>query len=160
PTGVQLLRQYADLGIQVNALLESRFERRRNLHCTASDASAFDTSCRGGFNPPRIDPQFNVRTGGVVGERIHVNVDYDTQREFDASNNIQVYYQGLEDEILRRVEVGNVTFAAPRSRFITGGIPANTSGVAATAQIGALSFGGLFAPQKGTVGKARVLPVG
>ncbi len=158
--GMTLLRQYADLGIQLNALLETRLEERKNLHCTASDATLFNSGCNGGFNPPRIDPQFNVRTGGVVGERIHVNVDYDTQREFDASNNIQVYYQGLEDEILSRVEVGNVTFATPRSRFITGGIPANNFGVSAAAQIGALQFGGLFAQQKGNVVKAKVFSVG
>ncbi|HEY2807097.1 MAG TPA: cell surface protein SprA [Gemmatimonadales bacterium] len=158
--GTSVLRQYADLGIQLNALIETRFERRKNLHCTASDATLFDSSCSGGFNPPRIDPQFNVRTGGVVGERVHVNVDYDTQREFDASNNIQVYYQGLEDEVLRRVEVGNITFAMPRSRFITGGIPANNFGVAASGQVGALQFGALFAQQKGNVAKAKVFTVG
>ena len=39
-------------------------------------------------------------TGGALGDRVHVNVDYDTQREFTANNNINVYYQGLEDEIL------------------------------------------------------------
>jgi len=158
--GVQLLGQYADLGIQLNALLEMRFDRLRNLRCTAGDAASLGSSCRGGFNPPRVDPQFSVRTGGVVGERVHVNVDYDTQREFDASNNIQVFYQGLEDEILRKVEVGNVTFAPPRSRFITGGIPANNFGVAAEAQLGALDFGALFAQQKGNVAKARVFTVG
>ncbi len=157
---IQFLERYADLGIQLNALLEMRFERRRNLRCTALDASGFDNGCRGGFNPPRIDPQFNVRTGGIVGQRVHLNVDYDTQREFDASNNIQVYYEGLEDEVLRRLEVGNVTFAAPRSRFITGGIPVNNFGVAAQGQIGALDFGALFAQQKGNVVKARIFSVG
>ncbi len=157
---VSVLGRYADLGIQMNARFELRFDQLKNLRCTALDAGRIGNGCQSGFNPPRIDPQFQVRTGGVVGQRIHVNVDYDTQREFDASNNIQVYYQGLEDEVLRRVEVGNVTFAAPRSRFVTGGIPANNFGVAAQGTLGALSFGALFAQQKGNVVKARVFTVG
>jgi hypothetical protein len=157
---VSVLGQYADLGIQLNALFEMRFDRLTNLHCTASDAALATSSCRGGFTPPRLDPQFAVRTGGVVGQRVHVNVDYDTQREFDASNNVQVYYQGLEDEILRKVEIGNVTFQGPRSQFITGGIPANNFGIAAQGTVGALDFGALFAQQKGNVAKARVFNVG
>jgi hypothetical protein len=157
---VSVLGRYADLGIQLNARFELRYDQLKNLRCTAFDAGLVGNGCQSGFNPPRIDPQFQVRTGGVVGQRIHVNVDYDTQREFDASNNVQVYYQGLEDEVLRRVEVGNVTFAAPRSRFITAGIPANNFGVAAQGTLGALSFGALFAQQKGNVVKARVFTVG
>ncbi len=153
-------RQLADLDFQMSALLEMRFERLRNLRCTAGDASQLGSGCRGGFTPPRIDPQFNVRTGGVVGQRLNVNVDYDTEREFDASNNIQVFYQGLEDEILRRVQVGNVTFSAPGSRFITGGIPSNNFGVQAEAQLGGLELSGIFAQQKGNVVRGRTFTIG
>ena len=158
--GVAMLSQYADLGVRVNATVDMRFEQLRNLRCTAADANTFSAACRGGFSPPRIDPQFNIRSGGVVAQRVHVNVDYDTQREFDASNNIQVYYQGLEDEILRRVEVGNVTFSPPNSRFITGGIPSNNFGVAVQGTLGALDFGGIYAQQKGNAVRSRVFNVG
>ena len=158
--GVSVLSRYADLGMQLRAVFDIRFDKLTNLRCTANDATQFTSSCRGGFTPPRLEPQFNIRTGGVVGQRIHINVDYDTQREFDASNNIHVDYQGLEDEVLRRVEVGNVSFASPRSRFITGGIPANNFGVAAQGTLGALDFGTLFAQQRGNVAKARNFTVG
>ena len=160
PTAEGVLARYAELGIQLNALFDLRFERLRNLRCTASDAGLLGTQCRGGFNPPTVEPQFGVRTGGVVGQRVHVNVDYDTQREFDASNNIQVFYQGLEDEMLQRVEVGNVTFRPPASRFITGGIPSNNFGVAARGQFGALELGGIYAQQKGNVVRSRIFTVG
>ncbi|MGD0485265.1 MAG: cell surface protein SprA, partial [Gemmatimonadales bacterium] len=112
------------------------------------------------INPPTFDPQFNVRSGGVVGQRVHLNVDYDSKREFEASNNIQVYYQGMEDEILRRVDVGNVTFAVPSSRFITAGIPSNNFGIQAQGQIGALDFTGIFAQQKGNVIHGRTFTIG
>jgi hypothetical protein len=154
------LSQYAELGFQLNARFEARLDRLRNLRCTASEANQVASGCRGGFTPPRLEPQFNVRTGGVVGQRVHLNVDYDSEREFDASNNIQVYYQGLEDEILQRVQVGNVTFTAPSSRFITGGIPANNFGFLLEGQFGALDWTAIFAQQKGNVVRGRTFTVG
>ena len=45
-----------------------------------------------------------ILVGGTVSQRVHVNVDYDQTREFDAANNINVYYQGFEDEILQRLD--------------------------------------------------------
>ena len=57
----------------------------------------------GGFTPPTVVPQFNVRTGGVIGSRVHLDVDYDTQREFDASNNIQGWYNRVAaPSVMRR----------------------------------------------------------
>jgi hypothetical protein len=155
-----VLRQVGELGIQMNARFELRWDRFRNLRCTAADVTSVAAGCRTGFTPPRLDPQFSVRTGGVVGQRVHVNVDYDSQREFEASNNIQVYYQGLEDEILRRVQVGNVTFTAPNSRFITGGIPSNNFGAQFEGQLGAVEFSGIVAQQKGNVVRGRTFTIG
>lgn len=155
-----LISEYAQLGLNVNSRLELRLERFRNERCTSADATRLSQGCRGGFNAPRLEPQFNVRAGGVVGQRLHVNVDYDSEREFQTSNNVNVYYQGLEDEILRRVEVGNVTFAPPASRFITAGIPANNFGVRVEAQLGALDLSGIFAQQQGNVVRGRAFTIG
>ncbi len=154
------ISQYADIGFQLTARFEMRLDRLRNLHCTASEANLIASGCRGGFTPPKLDPQFTVRTGGVVGQRVHVNVDYDSQREFEASNNVQVFYQGLDDEILQRVQVGNVTFTAPSSRFITGGIPSNNFGFLAEGQLGAMDWSAIFAQQKGNVVRGRTFTVG
>src|SRR6185437_12348687 len=49
---------------------------------------------------------------------------------------IQVWYEGLPDEVLRRVEAGNVSFAVPASRFISAAVPANNFGFQAVAQVG------------------------
>ena len=160
PPQLNILQRYADLAILLNARFELRMDRLKNLRCQPSETSLLSSGCNSAFSPPRLDPQFNVRTGGIVGQRLHLNVDYNSQREFDASNNIQVYYQGLEDEVIRRVEVGNVTFSAPNSRFITGGIPANNFGFQAEAQVGALTMSGIFAQQKGNVVRGRTFTIG
>ncbi len=155
-----VLQRYADIGMLLNARFELREDRLRNLRCQAADVAVLSSGCNAGFNPPSLNPQFDVRSGGIIGQRVHLNVDYNSQREFEASNNIQVYYQGLEDEVLRRVEVGNVTFRAPPSRFVTGGIPANNFGVQVEGQIGPINWSGIFAQQKGNVVRGRTYVIG
>lgn len=101
---------------------------------------------------PRLTPelQFGLQVGGTISDRVHVNVDYDQTREFSAANNINVYYQGLEDEILQRVEVGDVSYQLPpNSRFLTEGIPAGNFGFQTTGQLGPVNFQAVWAQQKG-----------
>jgi len=155
-----LLGPYADLGMQLNVRFELKADQFRNLRCTSEERQLALSGCAGGFPTITPNPQYAIRTAGVVGRRLHINVDFDSQREFDANNNLQVWYEGLEDEILRRVEAGNVTFQAPASRFISAAIPANNFGVQAIAQIGPVEFRGIFAQQKGNVVKDRFYTVG
>src|SRR5439155_4234459 len=125
---------FADIGMQLNVRFELKADQFRNLRCSAIDLQQALSGCAAGFPTISPNPQYSIRSGGVVGQRLHLNVDFDSQREFDANNNLQVWYEGLEDEPLRRVEAGNVTFQAPRSRFISAAIPANNFGVQAIAQ--------------------------
>ena len=154
------LSDYADIGLDLTGRLEMGFDHLRNARCTAADAFSTASGCVGGFPTPTLDQQVNVRAGGIIGDRIFLNVDFDTEREFSANNNISVFYQGLDDEILRRVDVGTVSFDAPASRFITSGIPANSFGVQAEAQLGPLNFRSIFAQQKGSAVRTRRFTVG
>lgn len=157
---VDALSRFADLGLQLRARFEMKADQFKNRNCTAADLANPVSGCEAGFPTPALDAQFNVRAGGIVGERVHINVDYDSEREFSANNNLNVYYQGLEDEIIRRVEVGNVSFSAPSSRFITAAIPANSFGFQAEGQIGAFEVRGILAQQKGSQLRTRVYTVG
>jgi hypothetical protein len=152
--------KYADLTIDGTARVEIRSDRVRNERCTPAALLDPASGCRGGFSAPRIDNQFNVLAGGLIGRRLHVNVDYDSERDFGGNDNIQVYYQGLEDEIIRRVEVGTVTFRPPASRFITAAVPANNFGINATFDIGAFQVQTIAAQQKGSSVAERTFTVG
>ncbi|MBL0939255.1 MAG: cell surface protein SprA [Gemmatimonadaceae bacterium] len=154
------LNDIGDLGISLDSRLESKVQRTKNDRCTANQLTIIGNNCFGSPFLPNFDFQFNVRTGGVVAERVFVNVDYSSQREFDASNNISVRYQGKTDEILQTLEVGNVTFQTPASRFLTSGIPSGNYGVQATGQLGAMRFTSIVAQQKGNVSKDNVFTVG
>lgn len=152
--------KYADLAIDGSVFLEVRSDRLRNLRCTPAQLLDQNSGCQGGFKAPRLDNEFNAKVGGLIGSRLHVNVDYDSRREFNANNDIQVYYQGLQDEILQRVEVGTVSFRTPPTRFLTAAIPANNFGLNATLEFGAFTLQGMMATQEGSVLGQRVYSIG
>ncbi|HEX9283610.1 MAG TPA: hypothetical protein VF882_07470, partial [Gemmatimonadales bacterium] len=148
------------IGMELRLRFELRADQFKNLKCTPLEQQFALSGCRTGFPTITPSPQYAIRTAGVVGRRLHLNVDFDSEREFDANNSLQVWYEGLEDEALRRVEVGNVTFQAPPSRFISAAIPANNFGVQAIGQLGPLELRGIFAQQKGNVVKDRIYNIG
>jgi len=140
--------EYADLGMIINGRGELGGSWTRTEPCFPG----LQFNCNPGLFPHlRPDIQFGIRVMGTISERVHVNVDYDQRREFDAANNINVYYQGLEDEILQRLEVGDVSIRLPNSRFITQGIPAGNFGFRAEGQLGPIDFQAVWAQQKGDV---------
>lgn len=154
-----IIAEHSDLSLQLNARMELRAERNLNERCAVSGFVQPVFDCQSSFLPI-TDFQFNARSGGVVAERVHVDVDYDTQREFDGSNNISVSYEGKPNELLQRIELGNVTFQPPVSRYITAGIPSGNYGLQAIAKIGSARVRGIIAQQKGNVVRDRVFTVG
>jgi hypothetical protein len=152
--------KYADLSLDGQARLEIRTDRVREERCSPILALEPNSGCRGKFKAPSLDDQVNIRSNGVLGQRIHVNVDFDAQRDYGGNNNVQIYYEGLQDEIVRRIDIGTVTFTPPASRFITAGVPANNFGVNATFEVGPLQIQTLAATQKGSVVAERTYTVG
>jgi hypothetical protein len=141
--------QYADIGMRVTGLGELGGSWTRYEPC---DPSLYLNCDRNLF--PQIEPtvEFGVQVAGTISDRIHVNVDYDQRREdFSAGNNINVFYQGLPDEILQRVEVGDVSIRLPASRYLTRGIPAGNFGFMTSGQVGPIDFQTVWAQQRGDV---------
>ena len=105
----------SDLPVQVSLRLEAKTERDRNLRCNSVEAAQVSalSGCGAGFLPPTLGFNGTIKSAGMVGDRVHVNVDYDMQREFDASQTVSLYYEGKPGERLQRVDVGNIEFAPP-----------------------------------------------
>jgi hypothetical protein len=159
PKPLPILGEYADLGLQLDGRLEVRGEKNQTALCSQTFAFNPVADCRNFFEPI-VDFQFAAKSGGIVAERVHVNLDYDTRREFDASNNISIYYEGKGNEFLQRLEVGNVTFQPPASRYITAGIPSGNYGFQALTKIGSMRLKTILAQQKGNIVRDRVFTVG
>ncbi|MDP6533427.1 MAG: cell surface protein SprA [Candidatus Marinimicrobia bacterium] len=67
-----------------------------------------------------FDQKENFNVQGKVGDRVTVLMDHDSERDFDWENNIRITYDGMEDEIVQRVEAGNVSLSLPGSQALMG----------------------------------------
>jgi cell surface protein SprA len=61
--------------------------------------------------------QMNVT--GTIGDKMKILVNYNTEATFDFENNVKLEYTGYEDEIIQKIEAGNVSLPLPGS-LITG----------------------------------------
>ncbi|MDB4917102.1 MAG: hypothetical protein JWM95_4746 [Gemmatimonadetes bacterium] len=148
----------SDLSLDVHTRIESKEESRRDERCNNGQLAFFAT-CNQGFQPA-FDFQLNMRSKGTVADRVHVDVDFDTQREFDASNAINIFYLGKESEHLKKLEIGNLAFSLPTTRFLSGAVPSGNYGLQAIGQAGRFTFQAIAAQQKGTIVKDRDFYIG
>ena len=67
-----------------------------------------------------FDMKINLSVNGKVGDKINMNLNYNTDATFDFdTKNLKLKYEGKEDEIIKLVEAGNVTFPSNNS-LVTG----------------------------------------
>jgi len=67
-----------------------------------------------------FDEKINLNVNGKVGDKVNMNLNYNTDATFDFdTKNLKLKYEGKEDEIIKLVEAGNVTFPSNNS-LVTG----------------------------------------
>lgn len=66
-----------------------------------------------------FDQRQNLHTEGKIGDRVTVLMDYDSERDFNWENNIRIHYTGREDEIVQKIEAGNISLSLPSTQFVT-----------------------------------------
>ena len=63
-----------------------------------------------------FDEKINLNVNGKVGDKVNMNLNYNTDATFDFdSQNMKLKYEGKEDEIIKLVEAGNVSFPSNSS---------------------------------------------
>ena len=63
-----------------------------------------------------FDEKINLSVNGKVGDKVNMNLNYNTDATFDFdTKNLKLKYDGKEDEIIKLVEAGNVTFPSNNS---------------------------------------------
>ncbi|MDT8435437.1 MAG: hypothetical protein RRA92_01655 [Gemmatimonadota bacterium] len=147
------LRGVADLDVQIDGTGQFKSQWQTFSPCTIGTGQQCNSTA-----VPDIAPEFQIRAiaRGTISERVHVDVDFDQTREFDATNNINVFYEGKPDEIVSFVELGQVSLPLPRSQFISQAIPAGNFGMRGDARFGPLTLRGVFAQQEGNVQNRNV----
>ena len=63
-----------------------------------------------------FDEKVNLSVNGKVGDKVNLNLNYNTEATFDFdTQSMKLKYDGKEDEIIKLVEGGNVTFPSNSS---------------------------------------------
>jgi len=116
-----------------------------------------------GFNLSRVDnptlteklrrtPSFTfeekilMNVTGSIGDKMQLDVNYDTEATFDFENKTKLEYSGKEDEIIKKIEAGNVSLPLTGS-LITGS--QSLFGLKTEMQFGKLRMTNIFSQQKG-----------
>jgi cell surface protein SprA len=93
-----------------------------------------------------FEEKIMMNVTGTIGDKIKLGVNYNTEATFDFENQTKLEYIGKEDEIIKRIEAGNVTLPLPGS-LITGS--QSLFGIKTELQFGKLTVTSVFSQQKG-----------
>jgi cell surface protein SprA len=81
-----------------------------------------------------------------IGDKLKLSTNYNTEATFDFENQMKLEYTGYEDEIIKKIEAGNVNLPL-NSSLITGS--QSLFGIKTQLQFGRLTVTSVFSQQKG-----------
>lgn len=93
-----------------------------------------------------FDMKIQLNLIGKIGDKLKVTTNYNTEASFDWENQVKVDYTGYEDEILKKIEAGNVSLPL-NSSLISGS--QTLFGFKTTMQFGKLMATTVFSQQRG-----------
>ncbi|HMB63222.1 MAG TPA: cell surface protein SprA, partial [Eudoraea sp.] len=92
-----------------------------------------------------FDQRISLSMLGQIGERLQVTANYDTEATFDFQNLVKLDYTPTEDDIIRKIEIGNVNMPL-NSSLITGA--QSLFGVKTQLQFGKTTVTAVFSEQR------------
>ncbi|RPD50484.1 cell surface protein SprA [Hymenobacter sediminis] len=137
---------YVDIRPQgaVTLRMGARFNRNENPTLTLRQQRVGDF---------QYDQNLNLNLTGQIGEKLKLTFNYDTRAAFDFENNMKLDYTGYETDIIRKVELGNVSLPLNNS-LITGG--QNLFGIKAQFQFGRLGITTIASTLRGQADEVRI----
>ncbi len=97
----------------------------------------------GGFE---FDQQMSFNVVGKVGEKLAITANFDNNNSFNFENDLKVEYTGFNEDIIKKIEIGNVSMPINNS-LITGA--QNLFGIKTQLQFGRLFVTGVASTQRG-----------
>ena len=88
-----------------------------------------------------------------IGDKMKLSTNYNTEATFDFENRMKIEYTGYEDDIIKKIEAGNVTFPI-NSQLIQGS--QSLFGIKTQLQFGRLMVTSVYSQQRG---QARTIDV-
>jgi len=93
-----------------------------------------------------FDEKIIMNVAGSIGDKFAMDISYNTEATFDFENQTKLEYTGKEDEIIKKIEAGNVTLPLPGS-LINGSM--SLFGLKTELQFGKLTVTSVFSQQRG-----------
>lgn len=97
---------------------------------------------QGGFD---FDMNIQMNVIGKIGDKLNLSTNYNTQASFDFDNQVKLEYKGHEDEIIKKIEAGNVSLPL-RSSLIQGS--QSLLGIKTELQFGRLTMTTIMSQQR------------
>lgn len=101
------------------------------------------------FSPRfRQTQQFTVE--GKIGDKVTVSVEQNSEATVDIENTLKLRYDGGEDEIVQKIEAGNISLSLPSTKYVIfGGSNQGLFGLKTQMQVGNLYFTAIASLEKG-----------
>lgn len=93
-----------------------------------------------------FDQKIQLNVIGNIGEKLKIQTSYNTEATFDFENQMKLEYTGYEDEIIQKIEAGNVALPL-QSSLITGS--QTLFGIKTELQFGRLRVTSVFSQERG-----------
>ena len=107
--------------------------------------------------PSQLDPEFkqdlSLGITGTIGDKLRINVNYDSRNQFDFQNQLKLEYTGYEDEIIQKIEAGNVFLQTP-STLIRGG--QSLFGIKSEFKLGGVKLTTVMSQQEGQANSLNI----
>ncbi|MCW3104877.1 MAG: cell surface protein SprA [Bacteroidetes bacterium] len=100
-----------------------------------------------------FDEKIQLNVVGKIGDKLKLTTSYNTEATFDYENQMKLEYTGYEDEIIKKIEAGNVSMPLNGS-LITGS--QTLFGVKTQLQFGRLTVTSILSQQKGKKSEVEV----
>jgi cell surface protein SprA len=130
-------------GNTIEVIPQGSVELDLGILYTKQDNPAFSPRNRSNLSFD-FDQRISLSLLGKVGERLQITANYDTQSTFDFQNQIKLEYTPTEDDIIQKIEVGNVNMPL-NSTLIQGA--QSLFGVKTQLQFGKTTITGVFSEQ-------------
>ncbi|MCZ4319650.1 cell surface protein SprA [Aequorivita viscosa] len=131
-------------GNSIEVIPQGSVEMDLGLLYTKQDNPQYSPRNRSNFSFD-FDQRISLSLLAKVGTRLQVNANYDTESTFDFQNQIKLEYTPTEDDIIQKIEVGNVSMPL-NSSLIQGA--QSLFGVKTQLQFGNTTITGVFSEQK------------
>lgn len=92
-----------------------------------------------------FDMQMNINLLATIGDKMKLNISNNTKATFDYQNMQKIDYNGKEDEMIKKIEAGNISFPL-KSNLISG--VQSLFGIKTQLQFGKLWVTGVISQQK------------